>query len=515
MRRAAALLLLAFALRAETAGAQWGEPPLPIEAGVRCPADAGGGRVALLDPSGRNLTLWRTGADGLHPDGALRVPSAFGACPAVAVAADGAAVVAVALRTATGRTKLAIARRAPGGAFRFIPAPVPPKRIDEVVPAAAVAPGGGGVVAWGERRSLGPTARLAVRAIRIAPDGSAASLETLMPRTTVDAAYGFSSAVLAGADGAGGATVAWLAPRPPQRDGRVGGLAAVDVAAAPAGAPFGAPQRLTENVQDVADLDLVVAGDGRALLAHDGSAGIAVFERAPGAGFASAGRYATGSDIAPPRGSRPAVGLAQDGSAVVAWRERGRIHAIARAGAGPFGAPVAIAADARAGSLGFAVAIVEGPAGSERDAQSLDAAVGPGGSAVVTWIARPALPGAPFGAAVATASAGAFVPPAAIGGVVRDVRAAVPVLRRGRPRGPVERRSLALVPEQGAQCAHPPLAPRAAARGPGAPVRDAGRPQSRAVPRPGPSPAASLLRLVRGPRPHPIPGGRARIWRSA
>ncbi|MET0686701.1 MAG: hypothetical protein ABW060_15385 [Solirubrobacteraceae bacterium] len=428
----AVLTVLGWAVAAAPAAAQWGDAPFPVEDGARCPFVAGEGRLSALGLGGREVTLWRTlPGGGVAPAGGLALPAAALECPAVAVAADGSALVAVVVDGE--RPRLLVLRRRAAGPFAVLVQ----KRVSpltEAKPAVAASPGGGGAVVWSEARyRRGGRVRVAVRAMRVVADADnapppVALLEPRWSDTMLE-----EPEVVAAADAAGRAFVAWTTPRPPKRDGRVSGLAAVDLAVAPAGLPFGAPQRVSDNRQDVADLALAAAGEGRALLAHDGTGGVEVFERGADGRFAAVLRRGGGAG-APPYASRPAVALNADGSAVVAWREDGRVDAVRRVGAGGFGAPATVGSEGPDRVFGgVAEAIVSGVAGITRDEEALDAAVAPGGAAAISWIVRPAFAGAPIRAAMATAAGGAFTPPATIGGPIRDIRALAPFIDADGP----------------------------------------------------------------------------------
>lgn len=432
MRRCLALILAAWALPAAPAIAQWGEAPLAGAEGERCGSVAGDGWIAALDRRARAVVLWRTGPNGAAAEaGRLALPAAAFSCPVVSVAADGSALVAV--EVLRPQRRLLIARRRGAGPLAL----TAQIRVDgrtSVLAGAAAAPGGSGVVVWSESRYRNPGARVAVTATRFTAGADIAlSPEQLVAPTDVREDF-VDPLVAAGVDAAGGAVVAWTVPRPAQRRGRVSGLAALDVAIAPPEAPFGAARRVMEDRQDVADLALAVAPDGRALLAHDGTGGVEVHERAPGGAFAPLVTYGVVPD-APPTARRPAVALAADGSAIVAFRNGDGIDVAMRAGAGPLAAPVTVGRDTRAlRGLGFGFGVgFGGRPRVMRDEESVDAVVVPGGDAVVTWLAAAAHRGGPYHAEVATSKRGTFGSSAVVGGVVREVRAVAPLLDAAGP----------------------------------------------------------------------------------
>jgi hypothetical protein len=217
--------------------------------------------------------------------------------------------------------------------------------------AAAVSSRGDALVAWIEQTPvLGPAlalrgARTRLLVARRAPGGAFGAPETVVPEQRLPLGTG-RLPLAAGLDAAGRATVAWGLPR--AAPSRTSGLADLQAASALPGQPFGPAQRLDDAFLDEdEDLSLAVAGDGRALVAHRGlPGGIEVFERPPGIDpFALAAHFDEGG----PPGAQPAVALGAGGAAVVAWRSgapafRGAVRASLRAGPGPFPAPVEVAA---------------------------------------------------------------------------------------------------------------------------------------------------------------------------
>ena len=425
--------VLAWTVHAGPAGAQWGDAPVADDRRARCPAIAGHGWIAALNAGARELTLRRTGPDG-GAQRRARTRSRAGRPPAPRCRSPwtGSSLVAAVVER-RGRQQLVIARRlAEAGAFGLAARARVPSGAGIAVVAAA-GPGGAGVVAWAEQKVGVAGSRVAVRSARFAAGVDAAPPpEELLPPTAVEDNF-VDPVIAAGADAVGALTVAWTTPRPPKRNGRVSGLAAVDVAEAPPGSPFGAPQRLSEDRQDVQDIALAVAGDGRALLAHDGTGGVEVFERAPRGRFAAVARYGGGE-------GRCAARRDQAGGRAGGRRQRrGRV-----AGIPPDRRRHAArhervrSAGERGGGRRRRRARHRGPhprrpGGFERDESTLDAAIAPDGSAVLAWLAAPAVPGAPYAAGVATSTGGAFSAPIAIGGVVRDVRTVAPLVDAAGP----------------------------------------------------------------------------------
>ena len=440
MRRALLTLFLLLA-PAAPAAARWGEVDragLGRARPASCLRDAGGGQLALLAQQGGRYgaALYTASADALVPAGRVLLGRALAACPAVAANGSGAAVAAVPVLGRSGRRTrpqrlLAVVRDRPGAfALRTVMASVSPAD-GAIAPAVAVAGDGRMLVAWQEYLpgSLDGRDRVAVRAALRAPGGAFGPAQTLM-----DAAGEQAPDVTpaAGFDAAGAATVAWARPLPARRRGTIAGLAAVEAATAPPGGTFGAPAVVTREAQDVATIALAVAPDGRALVAHDGDERVRVLERGPGEpGFSR--RAVAGGDAAGAL-ELPAVALAPDGGAVVAWRAAGGTAAMARAGAGAF-APAATLArpDPGFGDGGWTGYAASGGPPAETDDGRLRVAAAAGGRAAVGWLAPAGRSGAPASLRVATAAGGRFAPPVTLGGPVRDAAVAVPRLDHGVP----------------------------------------------------------------------------------
>jgi hypothetical protein len=357
------LALLSLALAAVPASGSWRDVAVresPRWAVATCLRATGvPGEVGLLGPLARHKPV-RYELLRLDPGGITSSANAFLRrpydCPAVAADPSGHAVVAgVASRRRKPTVEASLAE--PGSDFA---APVTLSRPRGYVSGlvAAVSPRGDAVVAWvmhrGERPRVRQTTRV-VAAIRPA-GGSFGRLQYLTPWRS--GGFTTDAHLAAGMDAAGTATVAWaqsIADR-----GRIPELSTVAVTTAPPGSPLGPTQTLTRSVQDTESITLAVAPNGAALLAHDGQGGIWSFERAPG-GQRFERRKPLGSRRAEWQG--PALALAPDGSAVLAWRtERSNseiepgVAMIEREGTGAFSKPRLI--KATQGETDFATSFV-------------------------------------------------------------------------------------------------------------------------------------------------------------
>jgi hypothetical protein len=442
MRRT--LMLATFLLVAPPpAAAQWGETAV-VEQDVRnvatCLRDAGGGRIAALAQRSRRFgaTLYRVADERLQPEGEVLMGRSLEDCPAVAVADSGAAAIAASVWRGAERPprppRLMVAVRDAGSGFA---APVEVTQLVReeagIRPAVAVAPDGTVIVAWQESYdAVGPgEERLTVRVARRPPGGRFGPAQTLVDRARGDDSLGVGLAI--GVDAAGDVTLAWARPRPAQRHGTLTGLSSIEVAVAAPGAPFGAPRIVAPDVQDVGAIALAVAPDGRSLLVHDGAGGVRTYERTPGAAaFVQGPTFGSGQYLGRPH---PAVALAPDGGAVVAWRAGGAVVAVTRAGAGAFGSVTPLLRRTGDAGSGFQLFAVYASTGAPVDADSerLRAVAAPGGQAVVGWLVPGAVPGAAVSARVALTNATGLVPAAALGSPSRDVGSVLPWLGAGGP----------------------------------------------------------------------------------
>jgi hypothetical protein len=438
MRRLMTLTATAVLLAASPAAAQWGEAP-PVALGAQdvatCLRDAGGGRVAALAQRGERFgtALHTVTPDGLRPDGEVLLGRSLVACPAVAAAESGAAVTAAALYAGTamrpGGVRLVAAVRGAGGDFA---APVDLGRVADleasIMPSVAIAPDGTVAVAWLELHDVFgfDDGRTTLRVARRPPGGGFGPVETI-GRDVRGPSPGGPPALAF--DAAGSLTLAWARPRPAR--GRVEGLASVEVVTVAPGAPFGGPQVIAREAQDVAEVALAVAPDGSALLAHDGNEAVQVLERTGAAAPFAAGERIGGE---PERSAaRPAVALAADGGAVVAWRDGygTGVHATAREPAGAFGAPTRLEADVDDGPTSFSILARRGGPPLDDD-DRVRVAAAPGGRALVGWRVRGAAFGAPAAIRVAQRSATGFGA-VRLGSPVRDADGFAPWLGLPEP----------------------------------------------------------------------------------
>lgn len=375
MRTLPAALAVLLAAPGTAAAAPWVETPFLAfehDRTATCLHATGPGGAAYLAENRaedrETAELLRVGPDGaLVADATVPLGVAFG-CPAVATAASGAAVAGFAGLRRDG-DGIFVTARDPGGAFTR------PRRVDGVElgsddVAAAVAERGDGVVAWIESDTRGDTIVARVRAVRRAPGGPFSA-----PRTVAQNVQAYS-AVEAGMDAAGRATLAWHGTR-------ANGQEAAFAATAAPGAAFGAPERLGRGADGIGGVALAVAPGGGVLAAHDGFDGVHVFERPPGAArFARAARFPGDFDQ-----DAAAVALAADGTAAVAWQRDVEAapdpvpEVSVRASGGAFGPGRRLGTDAlAAGPEPFQVADEDG---------ALAVAAEPGGAVTAAWLERP------------------------------------------------------------------------------------------------------------------------------
>lgn len=370
---AAAVLILP----ATASAAPYGElAPLPAGGAATCLRATGApGELVRSSPTGARLMT--VTAAGIADAGVVPTGVSADECPQVAARPGGAGVVA------QSGSVLWVATRDPGGAWGA------PVRLGERASraAVAVADDGAAVVAWLEADSGGG---FTVKAARRPAGGGFAAAVAL---GTGSSGRGFSQqASIRAAMGAGGdAIVLWTQPPIDPATSRV----PVQAAIAPAGGAFGPAQRLGETVATSAPA-LAAAPDGRALAAFWDGRAVQVAERAPGTGFAGARRVASAEDpyaVTPAVaiGSGGAAVLGWEGLL------RQEVRAVSRAGAGAFGAPVTIAAPTAVPGLSeelltlirmFGLASF-GPLGAaglapDRDAGNLRAALTADGRALLT-----------------------------------------------------------------------------------------------------------------------------------
>jgi hypothetical protein len=268
-------------------------------------------------------------------------------CPAAAVDASGAAVVAGATRK-----DVRVVVRDPGGTWG---APIAfPATLGAAV-TAAVSARGDVVVAWLE---WGEDYRTAdVRVARRAAGGAFGEPERIAADFTVE---GPMVALTA----AGEALLV------------VSDETSVRVASAAPGVAFPAPRKLLGHSSFGYEPALATTPDGRALLAAPGDGGTTLFDREPGGEFVRRPAIPSDGDVA--------VALGGDGSALVAWESAGRVTAMRRAGTGRFGAPLEIQGELprrpTENSIGFYS--TEGP---PLEAGRLRVALGADGRGLLTW----------------------------------------------------------------------------------------------------------------------------------
>ena len=330
---AAALLLLATAFPATASADPFGRLPfLPVASAATCLRSTGvPGELARWTPAGIELLL--ADAGGLTPTAEVALGSSR-ICPEIAGRPNGAAVAAAVVKRGS-TTSVRVAVRDPGGTFGApVTLALPAVPVHGVVTAAVASSARGDALV---AVSVGspPTGPASVLAFRRVPGGAFGPPQTLA--TTKMAAF---ENVQAGADDAGGLTVAWVL-------GKVETLGSLplEVAAAPPGGAFAAPQKLG-GASTFAAPALAVAANGRALLAVAGDDGIRVAEREPGAASFGPPVVVGAAGLV----GRVTLALADDGAAVLAWPANGTredaVSVATRSAPGRFG-PVRTASPGR------------------------------------------------------------------------------------------------------------------------------------------------------------------------
>jgi hypothetical protein len=428
MRRAPLLAVLFAALLAPSAHAELTEAPFaPVGSPASCLRATGApGELALLGPQGRAgaTDLWLAGVHGASRGPRIAMPLQA-RCADFASAPNGAAVLVVAAQRRAGAAalRLLVATREPGGVFGPLVEIARPAEQDLAV-SAAVNARGDAVVVWQEAGTDTSTPvvaeRIAVHVVRRAAGSGFGAVETLAAPYRVDSPA-LRRPLSAGIDAAGAATAAWV-------EGRA---ARVRTASAAPGAPFG-PATTLPGRDPGEHLSLAVAADGRALLVGALAGRLAVFERAPGA-TAFAPVTLPGPTVRR-AGGGAAIGLADSGAALVAWRDwpefGGAVGATWRAPGGGFATPVVLArSDIEGDAFGVTqpeIQVLGGVALEDRRGPS--AVLAPDGRGAVAWVsAGPGVTPAPV-AHVATGDIARGFVPQRLGGRVRSAHAAVALL---------------------------------------------------------------------------------------
>jgi hypothetical protein len=377
MRVAALTLALAVLAPASASAAPFAEVPFAATAATATCLRATGAPGELVRSSRTGARFLQAGAGGIAESGFVETGAPQGECPPVASRPNGAAVIA---QSGSG---LWVATREPAGTWTK-PAKLAPEASRAAV---AVADSGAAVVAWIEP---GAARRFTVKAMR-RPAGGAFGVEETLGGARSSTGYALEGSVRAAIAAGGEALVLWTQPPSDRATRRM----PVNVSIAPPGGAFAAPQRV--GITQLASAPaLAAAPDGRALTVFSDGKDVMVAERAPGGGF---GAPATLAAVKEPSAVLPAVAIGSGGAAVVGWHglySQG-VSAVARAGTGPFGAPVALAAPAGVSGRGDELLTLLsvfglggfGPSGvsgaGDGDAGNLRAALTPDGRALLTW----------------------------------------------------------------------------------------------------------------------------------
>lgn len=207
------LLIAALCLGLAAPAAAWVEQtpyPIPHDGVADCLRAAGPGRIALLGHIGRTTAatdLLSVGANGFAP-GPSTTLGWLATCPSVGVA-SGAPPLLVAPVLARPRSVSLVVRAADAGA---IPAALGAGGEIGPSPSVALAPNGAAVVAWEQLDST--TRPLQARVLAATrPAGH----PRFGPATTLGFDSGFSSGPVAGIDATGHATIAWQGSTHPGR----------------------------------------------------------------------------------------------------------------------------------------------------------------------------------------------------------------------------------------------------------------------------------------------------------
>lgn len=354
------------------------------------------GQLALLGPLSRRgspTDLVEAGGGRLSERGRASVGALF---ECAAVATGGSTLVVAGARwrgDGEPRLKVLVRDRAAKDSRTTTLGRIRPGSDGQV--AAAVSPRGDVLVAWvdGDAATLESSGRARIMVARRPPGGSFGAPEQLAPLRPL----GEGELLLtAGLDAAGAATVAWARPVPGGR--RISGLSVVEVRSAPPAARFGATQRLAGRAQDTSDLRLETAPDGRALLAYSANEAVTAFERAPGrVRFTELARF--GGSLRS-GAAEPAIALRPDGAAVIAWRfdtfdgSTPGVRAAMRAGPGGLGPALTI--DRTRGPSpggGSFLGLGDPPfAPIDQDNLALSAALAGDGRVVLAWTVPRGLP---------------------------------------------------------------------------------------------------------------------------
>ncbi len=377
MLRLALCVSFAVLLAPPTASAaRFGELPFTPVSGAATCLRATGAPGELMRSSPTGVRFLQVTPAGAVDTGGVTTGLPEDVCPQVAVRPGGAGVVA------QGGKGLWVATRDPGAGWT-----TPVKLGDGAARVAvAVSDAGDAVVAWLEPGSGG---RFTVKAVRRAAGGAFGAPVALgTGRSATE--YSLQGSVQAAIGAGGEAIVEWTQPA------GTPGLLPVLAAIAPAGAAFGAPQRIGEAAATAAPV-LAAAPDGRALAAFWNGKAIEVAERAPGAAFAAPATVATADD---PYATMPALAIGPGGAAVVAWQSllSQGVSAVSRPAAGAFGPPTVLARDIRSSSfidtlrsfLALFGLTESGPLGidgatPDSDGGNLRAALTADGRALLTW----------------------------------------------------------------------------------------------------------------------------------
>jgi hypothetical protein len=354
-------------------GPEWRETAtheIPGDGVAACLRAAGTGQLTLFGGETRTTT---TAALLLHDPAAGLVPgpaTTFGPlydCPTAAPGPDDAPpLLAAPSVVRKGRRWTVMQQVAAAGS----PPQTISKRSDGNTGSLATAPGGAAALAWLET----PREEVTRLLVAIRPPGADRFGRPREVATGMDG----SMTPQVGVDRRGRAHVAWIAEAVSDDP-----EALLHVASSRRDGSFGRPQLLGRSWADLDSVALAVAPNGRALLVGPLQGSSGAWELTPRA--AAFARIPLG-DVA---AYEPAVALADDGSAVLAYRNSG-VAVLRRAPGGRFGADEDVYVPPEREDSGQRVIFFGGDAAAGQppsDAQraSLRVALSPSGEIVVAW----------------------------------------------------------------------------------------------------------------------------------
>jgi hypothetical protein len=420
MRTLALALAVLAAAPATSSADPFGELPYRSLSGAANCVRAAGAPGVLSRESGDSLQFMQAGAGGLQDTDSVKLTNVAVSCTETALAASGAGVVAAReFGPGDPSFRLVATTRDPGGTWAK-PQALAGGELPPSTLIAAASARGDAAVAWVDSAHVF-SGPYRLRLARRGPGGAFGQPVTVFRTTGDDPAPSVAIALAAG----GELVAAWT-----RRDPATKGIV-VEAALAPPGGALGAPQRIGQ-ARGGTPPALAVAPDGSALLAYAAGTELRVAERAPGGAFGAPVKVATADDVV---AVTPAAALGPGGEAAVGWQSvlQEGVGLVTRARAGAFGPPVVLARNRTIPpALAERVAAIVqglGDLGSLNLGGGLRVALA-GDRALAGWI-RTRRPGGlhtreAHGATLPLA--GGHLETHAFGGTLRDVDSAAPVV---------------------------------------------------------------------------------------